>query len=796
MGDVNSQEPGQAAAGDRFSDDVMNAWAAQAAKAVPADRRTVRDVNRGGPDLTLDQAKQIVLDAMHDFDPALGARAEKIFAEGFDAAAKKAGGPEPDWEKVPKADPPARWMLQQVAEVRPGELYVQRSLAANSPATQWDPANPNDYSVIQYKFDGKIGALVVLAHELGHSIADDNLRNGGHSGADNPKHMHETQAYFTQNLLYDYIRKHPELDQKYPGIAKASEAHFAASLGENLRPFAAAKPDPEKLQDRPASFLGGLALFESARDDKAQRAGITAAVMQAKGPATFNDTIRDAGVKTPRDLEAFTGRAVVNSATHPPLPRAAVATPVVNVVIDAGDWDPKNARITRAEHDAEIRKINDSVETLRKQGIPTIFVMIGNDTGVHPGSQPRDPGLIKRLHMTELNIQPGDTIVEKRSMSSFVTLDDIKNSPALEKYIAGQRQDGANYKEAKWGTVGLGDVLESMGAQHVTLMGSVAQYCITDTALDAARRGLGVTVLTDTVSGWNDKSVLDKVVMPGDPKVTAKQVVSTLDEIRADPEKRGIEKTDTAVVEATKKIKLLTVDRFLKSPAAQMAVKPVAPVQQSKFLAPKQTAPQATVTAPAAPENAPPPAETPQGPAKGNAVQEHGGKAMGVATIGVDLAEHRYGRALTDATMQLSLSPETYEAAAKLAGETGSVAKLLGEFSKKIPVAGAAITAGFVLYEVGADMYDGKFGKAGAALAAGTAETSGNIFGFGVGDLARETVREGVVVTAGEEYAPNKSGLRDLGERAYSLGEKVIASGGKTGTDTQKCLAAPPKLTT
>ena len=787
MGDVKSQKPGQPAAGDRFSDDVMAAFSAQAAKVVPADRRTVRDVNAGGPDLTLNQAKQIVLAAMREFDPALGARAEKVFAEGFDQAAKNANGPEPDWKNVPKTDPPARWMLQQV---KPGEpLNMQRSLPANSSVNELgDPANPNKYAVIQYKFDGRIGSLVIMAHELGHSIADENLQGGGrHTHADNPKHMQETEAYFTQNILYDYIRRHPELDKTYPGITKSAEAHFAASLGENIRPFHAARPDPEKLQERPATFLAGLGLFERAKEDTKNRAAIVAGVMQEKGPTTFNQVAAEAGVKTPRDLECFAGRAVSGAATHPPLAKAAVETPVVNIVIDAGDWDPVHSKGSKAEHDADIRRINESVEALRKQGIPTIFVMIGNDTVAHPGSQPREPGLIQRLHMTELNILPGDDIVEKRLMSSFTTLDDIKNSHVVEKYIAGQRKDGVNYREAKWGTITLGDLLEAKGARHVTLMGAVAQYCITDTAIDAARRGLDVTVLTNTVAGWHDKAILDRIEVPADPKVTAKQIVSTLNEVRADPENRGIDKTDTATVDALKKIKLLTVDRFLQSAPVQKLVKPVtpvAPVEQSKFMAPKETAPHVVEE----------PVHGPvKGPVKGSAVQEHGGTAMGFATVGVDLAEHRYGRAVTDTALQLSLRPETYEAAAKLAGEVGTVAKFLGEAGKKVPVAGALLTGGFVLYEVGANLYNGKFGRAGAALLAGGAEAAGNILGFGIGDLARETVRESVVLTAGEDYAPNKSGLRDLTERAYELGEKVVAGAPKTREDAQKRLAAIPK---
>jgi hypothetical protein len=152
------------------------------------------------------------------------------------------------------------------------------------------------------------------------------------------------------------------------------------------------------------------------------------------------------------------------------------------------------------------------------------------------------------------------------------------------------------------------------------------------------------------------------------------------------------------------------------------------------------------------------------------------GHGVGAARVGVDIAEGNYGQAGIDAATQVALTPATYKAAANLAQETGTVAKALGFVGKKIPVVGAVVTAGFVAYEVGADVYHGDYGKAAAAAGAGTAEALGNVVGFGVGDLAREGVREGVVLTAGENYAPDKSGLRSLAERGVEVGSKFLTS--------------------
>ncbi len=166
----------------------------------------------------------------------------------------------------------------------------------------------------------------------------------------------------------------------------------------------------------------------------------------------------------------------------------------------------------------------------------------------------------------------------------------------------------------------------------------------------------------------------------------------------------------------------------------------------------------------------------PEEPKGGKGVQGHAGTAVGAAQVGLDIAEGKYGQALQGAATQVALNPATYKAAATLTEEGGTVAKALGFFGKKIPVVGAVVTAGFVAYEVGSNIYDGKGAKAWAAAGAGTAEILGNVVGFGVGDAAREGVRETIVRTAGEEYAPNKSGIRQLVEQGVEVGSKFLNS--------------------
>jgi hypothetical protein len=164
----------------------------------------------------------------------------------------------------------------------------------------------------------------------------------------------------------------------------------------------------------------------------------------------------------------------------------------------------------------------------------------------------------------------------------------------------------------------------------------------------------------------------------------------------------------------------------------------------------------------------------------------HAGTATGAASVLLDLARHDYKQAGQSAAIQIALNPGTYKAAAALTRDIAPVAKGLGFVAKKVPVVGAVVTAGFVAYEVGSDIYDGHYGKAGAALAAGVAESLGNIVGFGVGDGAREGVRLGVVLAAGEKYAPDKSGLRQLGEGANALAKDAVDHHNAAGAHPQQ----------
>jgi len=149
--------------------------------------------------------------------------------------------------------------------------------------------------------------------------------------------------------------------------------------------------------------------------------------------------------------------------------------------------------------------------------------------------------------------------------------------------------------------------------------------------------------------------------------------------------------------------------------------------------------------------------------------EQHATRSLGAASMAVNLAEGNSTGAALDAASMLAESETVQKAATRAAIKTG-LTEGFELAAKRIPVIGAGVTIGFVLYSSGAQAMAGNYDLAAAELAAGTAEAAGNIVGFGAGDLAREAARQGLIATGGDRFAEvEKSGLRQLGEGAYGL---------------------------
>jgi hypothetical protein len=262
-------------------------------------------------------AREIITRALTDFDPDLGRRASQIFDSGFREAVTD-DRIQDIGETIELSD--SMWQVRTVPQ---GQCRVMRCLPANSDATDLDPANPNDRPVIQFEYDGTIGSLIYLSHEVGHGIADQIMNESGFTSQTNPEHMKETQAYFVQNVIYDALRSHPDAS-----IRDASSRHFTDLFNESTSVVSRATEQPRDLAGMPSETFNDNAQLDQSRDDRLNqmhfrplsflsarilsqearsgdlRASIIGALMGASGPLAINAVMENAGIADGAQLRA------------------------------------------------------------------------------------------------------------------------------------------------------------------------------------------------------------------------------------------------------------------------------------------------------------------------------------------------------------------------------------------------------------------------------------------------------------------------------------------------------------
>lgn len=142
------------------------------------------------PQISWEESIALILGAFNDFDPVLAEKAARI------------------------TDDPLRWKLVSV-EAGGG---AGRCICADT-----EP-NPGPFAIIEFEQDGTINDAVYIAHELGHALADDASHWSGKKW-----HMGEIQAYFTQHILYDFLRAHSNQHLRH-----AAETHFIGEITRDL----------------------------------------------------------------------------------------------------------------------------------------------------------------------------------------------------------------------------------------------------------------------------------------------------------------------------------------------------------------------------------------------------------------------------------------------------------------------------------------------------------------------------------------------------------------------------------
>jgi len=165
--------------------------------------------------IPLEDSKAMIIEALHDFDPALGAKAAAMLQNKN---------------------------ILNITDVPAGTAYMMRC----RPAGYTNPGeeNPENHPIIDFDYDHTIQSTVYLAHELGHAIADDYQREAGHDFETNPTHMIETQAYLVQNIVYQHLKSHPDQN-----IALAAQRFSATEMARNIYDLSLAHAAQDALED-------------------------------------------------------------------------------------------------------------------------------------------------------------------------------------------------------------------------------------------------------------------------------------------------------------------------------------------------------------------------------------------------------------------------------------------------------------------------------------------------------------------------------------------------------------------
>jgi hypothetical protein len=191
------------------------------------------------------------------------------------------------------------WNLQPVP---PGQCQLMRCLPAESEKSQYDPANPHPYAVIEFQYDCTIDSVVYMAHEIGHAIADDYGLEAGHTYQDNPSHIKEMQAYLVQHIIHDHLQNHTD-----PSIADAASSQFKSTMRKSIQDL----PDNSGMEERPMSLLTSLGFYNHIKDMKVEdKRQASENLLGRHGPKNINQVLAEADIKDPAVIKSWAEKTV------------------------------------------------------------------------------------------------------------------------------------------------------------------------------------------------------------------------------------------------------------------------------------------------------------------------------------------------------------------------------------------------------------------------------------------------------------------------------------------------------
>lgn len=226
----------------------------------------------------------------------------------------------------------------------------------------------------------------------------------------------------------------------------------------------------------------------------------------------------------------------------------------LNMVIDVQVPRHDDTRgLSQLEHEKYVAALNSRVTALREQGVSTLWVAMGDSSELH--SPPHSPELIERLRLTGNNIATDEYIFEKRGINGFTHKVDAVSQPDLSIYMDAQRMDGSKYIDGHFGDVTLHDHLQNQKIGHVSIMGGMAGFCITQNALAASLRGYQTTIYPDLVVGWTNQKFEKAVWRESAPHQTEAEIKTAMTGIWMSPSDYGYDVNDgSKLIAAQRKI--------------------------------------------------------------------------------------------------------------------------------------------------------------------------------------------------------------------------------------------------
>lgn len=256
--------------------------------------------------ISLDEAKNHIIEALTQFDPSIGQEAAVLLAKGSPRNnIREIDGP----LRVMGVRPPG--LKEEDALIHP-DAEIAASIAEHFP----DRGNNLDHAVIDYEFNGSLEAVIYLGHEVGHAIAYDRQNDIGNTYQENPVHMEETQAYFTQAIVTHHLCSLAETD---PNLAHAAQVFWQNHRAGHNEDFNTAfETQSERLHYRAPSALLSEKLVQhlSEQSPETIRATIDM-LMGGQGPLEINAILSRAGIETVEHLQGMLEKTTMSNAMSP-----------------------------------------------------------------------------------------------------------------------------------------------------------------------------------------------------------------------------------------------------------------------------------------------------------------------------------------------------------------------------------------------------------------------------------------------------------------------------------------------